>query len=74
MRSKIDTATSGKAGKTYQSLLDGLSGYAAPHRFMAEACQAYRRDYSDNPKINGRIFEYLVCEVLAHEGITPFYP
>ncbi len=51
-----------------------MSGYAAPHRFMAEACQAYRRDYSDNPKINGRIFEYLVCEVLAHEGITPFYP
>lgn len=23
--------------------------------------------------MNGRIFEYLVCETLAHEGIIPFY-
>ncbi len=23
--------------------------------------------------MNGKIFEYLVCETLAHEGIVPFY-
>lgn len=40
---------------------------------MAEAYQTYRRDYPDNPNINGQVFEYLVCEVLAREGITPFY-
>lgn len=40
---------------------------------MAEAYQAYRQNYPDNPNINGQVFEYLVCEVLAREGITPFY-
>jgi len=40
---------------------------------MAEAYQAYRQNYPDNHNINGQVFEYLVCEVLAREGITPFY-
>ena len=25
------------------------------------------------PSINGRIFEYIICETLAYENITPFY-
>ncbi len=29
--------------------------------------------YPSNPSLNGAVFEYLVCETLAREGITPFY-
>ncbi len=26
-----------------------------------------------NPAINGKVFEFLICETLAHEEILPFY-
>ncbi len=36
--------------------------------------EKYKKLYPKESKsVNGRIFEYLVCETLAHESIAPFY-
>lgn len=45
----------------------------APHKFVGDAYRQYLRRYPNNPSVNGRIFEYLVCETLAREGVVPFY-
>lgn len=47
--------------------------YSTPHEFVDTAYNLYLQRYDDSPSINGRIFEYLVCETLARSGITPFY-
>ncbi len=47
--------------------------YSTPHNFVKTAYQKYSREYPNNPSINGKIFEYLICETLAREAITPFY-
>lgn len=33
----------------------------------------YLANFPDNPAVNGRVLEYLVCETLVREQITPFY-
>ena len=53
--------------------MDALTTYSKPHEFVSEAYQLYKKENKDNPSINGRIFEYLICETLAQGGITPFY-
>ena len=50
-----------------------MSGYTRPHQFIKEAYGTYRAKFPDSPAVNGRVFEYLVCETLAREGIVPFY-
>jgi len=35
--------------------------------------EKYKELYPSEPSINGRIFEYLVCETLAYKSIAPFY-
>jgi len=54
-------------------LLDCIETYIGPHEFIAEAYRLYKDKHPNNHSINGRIFEYLVCETLMREGITPFY-
>ncbi len=53
----------------------GSITYRDPHTFIQDAYGLYRSEHRDrnNPSTNGRIFEYLVCETLAREGISPFY-
>ncbi len=72
MRSAITEITTGGTGRIYHALLDSIS-YSKPHEFISRAYDNYRSKYPNNPSVNGRIFEYLVCETLAQENITPFY-
>ncbi len=44
-----------------------------PSQFIGQAWNLYKDNYPSNSSINGRIFEYLVCETLAQSGIFPFY-
>ena len=54
-------------------LLKNLKDYDCAHKFIHNVYASYQESYADKPSINGRIFEYLVCETLAYEGIIPFY-
>ncbi len=47
--------------------------YGEPHKFIEQVYDTYRANYPNNPSVNGRIFEYLVCETLAQENVAPFY-
>ena len=61
-----------KTGQIYQELLAGIS-YTTPHKFIATIYEKYKTTYKSNPSVNGTILEYLVCETLAQQNITPFY-
>lgn len=52
--------------------MEGLT-YREPHRFIEEAFDTYKTLFPSNPSINGRIFEFLICETLARDRIVPFY-
>ncbi|MBC6406588.1 MAG: hypothetical protein GDA40_00110 [Rhodobacteraceae bacterium] len=76
MRSRIDTITArakGKATQIYAELLRSIDWKPPAHAVIKDAYSSYEAKYGSNPSINGRIFEYLICETLAQEGITPFY-
>lgn len=47
--------------------------YTSPHQFVSTTYAKYLKSGSTTASTNGRLFEYLVCESLAQEGITPFY-
>lgn len=53
-------------------MLDSIS-YTTPHKFVSDAYSGYLSRGETTPSTNGRIFEYLICETLAREDITPFY-
>lgn len=54
-------------------MLDAVKTYAKPHEFVGGMYQRYLEKYPNNPSLNGRIFEYLICETLARHKIVPFY-
>lgn len=54
-------------------MLGGVTKYGKPNRFIRRAYDQYDADYDSVSSINGKIFEYLVCETLAREGVVPFY-
>ncbi|MCY3594197.1 MAG: hypothetical protein OXH01_03040 [Bacteroidetes bacterium] len=74
MQSKIQgISEQGKSGDVYNSLLESIA-FKTPSRFIQEAfIDKYRREYTSNPSVNGRVFEYCVIECLIRMGITPFY-
>ena len=47
--------------------------YKSPHTFIKNAFLKYKETYPDNPSINGRIFELLICHALDRERVLPFY-
>lgn len=47
--------------------------YTTPHHFVSTTYAQYLKTGKTTPSTNGRLFEYLVCETLAQEEITPFY-
>ena len=65
-----------KAGKIYAKLSENLN-YPSPSEFVKNAYEKYKQKYElkykPNRSINGRIFEYLICETLAQQKIVPFY-
>ncbi len=72
MHSGIDALTSGKTGIIYKNLIRGKN-YTCPHQFVKSVYDKYRKNYESNSNINGKIFEYLICETLMQQEITSFY-
>lgn len=72
MDTRIDAIMAGKAAEIYYDILRDLE-FTEPHKFIKDAYEIYRRNYVSNPSINGRIFEYLICETLVLENIVPLY-
>ena len=72
MHSGIDALTSGKTGTIYKNLIEG-EGYTCPHQFVKSIYDKYSKNHESNSSINGKIFEYLICETLAQQKVTPFY-
>ena len=54
-------------------MLDSIEHYSAPHEFVRQAYGQYLDAYNSNPSVNGRVFEFIICETLMREGIVPFY-
>lgn len=75
MQSKIRTLVTGKSGEVYNKVLENevFNRNTSPHRFIKNMYEKYKELYPSEPSINGRIFEYLVCETLAYKSIAPFY-
>ncbi len=73
MQTAIERMIGGKAGEIYKAVLSGIGQYALPHAFIGEAYSRYTSGYKSSPSVNGRIFEYAICETLMRESVTPFY-
>ena len=73
MQTEIEPILTGKAGTIYKSVLDSLDNYSVPHEFIRLAYDLYIEEYGSNRNTNGKMLEYLMCETLVREGITPFY-
>ena len=68
-----DGEKAGKAAAIYAATLEALDRYDQPHEFVRDGYEEYLRQNSSNPSVNGKIFEWLICETLMREGATPFY-
>ena len=53
--------------------MDGIAVYSKPHEFIRQAYSTYLEVHGSNNSVNGKMLEYLICETLKREGITPFY-
>ena len=73
MRTDIESILTGKSGEIYKSILDGIDTYRLPHEFVRQVYDHYREAYRSNPSVNGRVFEFTICETLKRESIVPFY-
>lgn len=72
MHTEIENILTHKAGEIYLTLLDSMT-YGSPSQFVKIAYSKYQQDFPSRPSLNGLIFEFLICEALVREGITPFY-
>ena len=73
MRTDIESILTGKSGDIYKSVLDSIDGYPQPHEFVQQVYDRYLDRHKSNPSVNGRVFEFAICETLKREGIVPFY-
>ena len=74
MRTQIGSILTEKTGDIYTSVLDSVESYpAVPHEFVRQMYDKYLESHKSNPSVNGRMFEFIICETLVREGITPFY-
>ena len=73
MRTQIGSILTGKTGNIYTSVLDSVETYPAPHEFVRQMYGKYLESHKSNPSVNGRMFEFIICETLVREGIAPFY-
>lgn len=78
--SKIEAIIGGESAAVYTELLADLKPAGpenlAPHEFV-KLGDGWLNDWLSDKKgknsINGRVFEYLICETLAQQNILPFY-
>ena len=73
MESKIDGIVGGDSGQKYADCLRAVGEYGKPREFVGQLWAAYKARHPNNASVNGRIFEYAICETLAREGVAPFY-
>lgn len=73
MQTKIAHLLSGKTENIYRSVLAGIDDYSKPHEFVQQVYEQYEHSYQSKSAINGRMFEFIICETLKREGIMPFY-
>ena len=45
----------------------------SPHELVKSFYELYESNYPSNVSINGRIFEFLICDVLLQNRISPIY-
>ncbi len=72
MQTTISRLTTGRTRNIYNDAIKQLE-FVTTHDFIPKAYGIYKKNYPNNPSINGRIFEYLICESLAKISLTPFY-
>ena len=64
--------SSRKTSPIYTALINSIE-YKNPHTFIKNTFLKYKKECPNNPSVNGRIFELLICHSLNKEGILPFY-
>lgn len=74
--SEIEVIIGGESAAVYTELLADLKPAGpenlAPHEFVKRSNVWLHRKRCTN-SINGRVFEYLICETLAQQKLAPFY-
>ena len=84
MQSRIETILTKKAGKIYKEILENTtSGHQRsievgrtgllPHQFIRSGYEFYLQNYPSVESLNGYIFEFLICEALLQNDISPIY-
>ena len=80
MQTELGNLINGKNGKVnktaniYTATLGALSNYGRPHEFVKDGYKAYlRQNAKPSNSVSGKIFEWLICETLKREKVTPFY-
>ena len=54
-------------------MLDTISHFDVPSRFVYDVYQHYHESYPSKPSVNGRIFELCVIESLLQAKVRPIY-
>lgn len=80
MLTKLGTLIKGNHGKAnksasaYTATLKALGHYGRPHEFVRDGYKEYlRQNEKPSNSVSGKIFEWLICETLMRERVTPFY-
>ena len=69
-----DGEKAGKAAAIYAATLEALDHYDQPHEFVRDGYAEYlRQNEKPTKSVTGKIFEWLICETLKREKVTPFY-
>lgn len=61
-------------GQIYRAITENMNFHLPPSDFVHQAYRVnYQNNYQSNPSVNGKIFEFLICEVLLQHEISPIY-
>lgn len=60
------------SGKKYLSILAMIERQMTPHETLKKFWDIYDRTNGSN-NLNGKMFEFIVCECLVHFGVGPLY-
>lgn len=73
----FDNSDKNQSKSIFLSLLDKISctDYSAPHEFVAIVMKQYDIDHhgTADRSVHGRVFEFVIGEILAQSGIGPLY-
>ncbi len=73
MESKIVEITKNhSSGLKYRSILAEIEKQMTPHETVKQFWKIYKKTNGNN-NLNGKMFEFIVCECLVHFGVGPLY-